>query len=201
MIVVVDYGMGNTRSVSKALQHLGQTVLLTSDPAAIRRAERVVVPGQGALGDGMRQLERAGALQAVRHAAANKPFLGICVGMQMLFEQGEEGAATGLGILDGRVPRLRLPPGTRVPHVGWNEVEQVGRHELWQGIQNGARFYFAHSYVPAPADPALIAATCTYGTTFACAIAKDNLFGVQFHPEKSQPAGLQLLSNFIAWRP
>ena len=201
MIVVVDYGMGNTRSVSKALQHLGQTVLLTSDPADIRRAERVVVPGQGALGDGMRQLERSGALEAVRYAAENKPFLGICVGMQILFDRGEEGDALGLGVLHGTVPRLRPAPGIWVPHVGWGSVEHARKHELWHGIRSGERFYFAHSYYPVPDSPKIVAGLCEYGSHFVCAVAKDNIFGVQFHPEKSQPAGLQLLANFIAWCP
>jgi glutamine amidotransferase len=201
-VAVVDYGMGNLRSVSKALEHVapGARVEVTSDPAAIRAAERVVVPGQGALPDCMRSLAASGALEAVVEATRAKPFLGICVGMQMLFERGEEGGAAGLGLLAGDVPRLRAS-GLKIPHMGWNEVVPARPHALWQGIEARARFYFVHSYYPRPADASLTAATCEYGATFTCAVARDNIFAVQFHPEKSQSAGLQLLSNFLHWRP
>jgi glutamine amidotransferase len=202
-IAVVDYGMGNLRSVSKALEHVAPDaeVALTADPGTIRSCERVVVPGQGALPDCMRQLAASGAREAVVEATRTKPFLGICIGLQMLFERGEEGDAAGLGLLPGRVPRFPAATGLKIPHIGWNEVRQERPHALWQGIPDGNRFYFVHSYYPEPRDRALTAATCVYGAPFTCAVARDNIFAVQFHPEKSQSAGLQLLSNFVRWRP
>ena len=202
-IAVVDYGMGNLRSVSKALEHVAPDaeVTLTADPEAIRSSERVVVPGQGALADCMRQLAASGARKAVVEATQHKPFLGICIGLQMLFERGEEGDTAGLGLLPGRVPRFSASSGLKIPHIGWNEVRQERSHALWQGIADSSRFYFVHSYYPAPSDRALTAATCVYGVPFTCAVARDNIFAVQFHPEKSQSAGLQLLSNFVRWRP
>jgi len=194
--------MGNLRSVAKALEHVapGAEVLATADPAAIRSAERVVVPGQGAMPDCMRQLAASGAREAVIEAAGAKPFLGICIGLQMLFERGEEGDTRGLGLLPGSVPRFRVSD-LKIPHMGWNEVLQRRRHALWAGIADRSRFYFVHSYFPAPRDEGLTAATCVYGMPFTCAVARDNIFAVQFHPEKSQSAGLQLLSNFVRWRP
>jgi len=201
-IAVVDYGMGNLRSVSKALERVapGEDILVTGDAAAIRRSERVVVPGQGAMPDCMRQLAASGARDAVIEAAGSKPFLGICIGLQMLFERGEEGNTPGLGILPGRVPRFAASE-LKIPHMGWNEVMQARPHALWQGIDDRSRFYFVHSYYPRPADGALTAATCDYGGSFTCAVARDNIFAVQFHPEKSQNSGLRLLSNFVQWRP
>lgn len=194
--------MGNLRSVSKALEHVApkDRVLVTADPEAIRTADRVVVPGQGAMPDCMRQLGESGAREAVIAAARDKPWLGLCIGLQMLFERGEEGDTPGLGLLPGRVPRLSVQ-GLKVPHMGWNEVIQARAHPLWEGIPDRSRFYFVHSYYPAPRDAAVTAATCVYGAPFTCAIARDNIFAVQFHPEKSQSAGLQLLSNFVRWRP
>jgi glutamine amidotransferase len=201
-IAVVDYGMGNLRSVSKALEHVAPEaeVTVTADPDTILSSERVVVPGQGALPDCMRQLAASGAREAVVEATRAKPFLGICIGLQMLFERGEEGDTVGLGLLPGRVPRFALS-GLKIPHIGWNEVVQERPHALWAGIPDRSRFYFVHSYYPAPRDAALTAATSVYGAPFTCAIARDNIFAVQFHPEKSQSAGLQLLSNFVRWRP
>jgi glutamine amidotransferase len=206
-IAVVDYGMGNLRSVAKALEHVAPQaeVRVTADPREILACERVVVPGQGAMPDCMRQLAASGARDAVVTAAREKPFLGICIGLQMLFERGEEGNTPGLGLLAGSVPRFpaeRLKiQGLKIPHMGWNEVMQAGPHPLWEGIASGSRFYFVHSYYPAPANAALTAATCVYGAPFTCAVARDNIFAVQFHPEKSQSTGLQLLSNFVRWRP
>ncbi len=201
-IAVVDYGMGNLRSVSKALKHVAPDaeVLVSADPDRILSCDRVIVPGQGAMPDCMRQLASSGARDAVIEAARRKPFLGICIGLQMLFERGEEGDTPGLGILAGHVPRFRVD-GLKVPHMGWNEVIQERPHALWAGIADRSRFYFVHSYFPAPQDRAIVAATCVYGAPFTCAIARDNIFGIQFHPEKSQSAGLQLLSNFVRWRP
>ena len=209
-IAVVDYGMGNLRSVAKALEHVagGKPVAVTADPAVLAAAERVVVPGQGAMPDCMRELEERGLRQAVIEAAATKPFLGICIGQQMLFEHSEEGDVPGLGILRGQVKRfpaekMYLPDGQKlkVPHMGWNEVRQSGPHPLWRGIADGARFYFVHSYYVAPDDAACIAGTTEYGIPFTSACARDNIFAVQCHPEKSAQAGLQLLSNFIDWKP
>jgi glutamine amidotransferase len=199
-IAVVDYGMGNLRSVWKALERSapGAEVRVTADPDAIAAADRVVVPGQGAMPDCMRQLNESGARDAVVEATRAKPFLGICIGLQMLFERGEEGDAVGLGVLEGRVPRFA---GPKIPHIGWNEVLQGRSHPLWAGIPDRSRFYFVHSYYPAPRDAALTAATSVYGAPFTCAIARDNIFAVQFHPEKSSSAGLQLLSNFVRWQP
>ena len=194
--------MGNLRSVSKALERVapGAEVRVTADPKTILSSERIVVPGQGAMPDCMRQLGESGAREAVIAAAREKPWLGLCIGLQMLFERGEEGDTPGLGLLPGRVPRLSVQ-GLKVPHMGWNEVLQAHAHPLWEGIPDRSRFYFVHSYYPAPRDAALTAATCVYGAPFTCAIARDNIFAVQFHPEKSQSAGLQLLSNFVRWRP
>jgi glutamine amidotransferase len=201
-IAVVDYGMGNLRSVSKAVEHVAPQarVLVTADPEEILSAERVVVPGQGAMPDCMRQLAASGAREAVIEATRSKPFLGLCIGVQMLFERGEEGDTAGLGVLPGSVPRLQAP-GLKIPHMGWNQVYRTRPHPLWEGIEDGSRFYFVHSYYPAPRDAGLTAATCVYGAPFTCAVARDNIFAVQFHPEKSQSSGLQLLSNFIRWRP
>ena len=204
-IAVVDYGMGNLLSVSKALEHVapGHQVVVTADPETILLSERVVVPGQGAMPDCMRQLTESGAREAVVAATRSKPFLGLCIGLQMLFERGEEGDTPGLGLLPGRVPRFagRAMEGLQVPHMGWNEVMQQRSHPLWSGIPDRTRFYFVHSYYAAPRDAALTAATCIYGVPFTCAIARDNIFAVQFHPEKSQSAGLQLLSKFVRWQP
>lgn len=208
-IAVIDYGMGNLRSVSKALEHVagGRPVVVTADPAVVAAAERVVFPGQGAMPDCMRELDARGLRAAVLQAAQDKPFLGICVGEQMLFERSDEGNVPALGVFAGGVVRfpddkMRLPSGERlkVPHMGWNEVSQKP-HALWQGIADKARFYFVHSYFVQPSDAALVAGTCEYGVPFTCAVARDNIFAVQFHPEKSARDGLQLLKNFVEWRP
>ena len=205
-LAVVDYGMGNLRSVSKALEHVAPdvSVVVTAHPEDVRAADRVVVPGQGAMPECMRELRAHGLAEAVVEATRSKPFLGVCVGMQMLFEHGEEGDTPGLAILEGSVPRFVASSGPgrlKVPHMGWNEVFQATRHALWEGIADASRFYFVHSYYPAPREVSLVAGECDYGVRFACAVARDNLFAVQFHPEKSQAAGLQLLHNFVHWRP
>src|SRR5262245_36546399 len=201
-IAVVDYGMGNLLSVSKALEHVaqGHQIVVTADPAAIGAADRVVVPGQGAMPDCMRQLAASGAREAVIAATRSKPFLGLCIGLQMLFERGEEGDTPGLGLLPGRVPRFSVS-GLEIPHMGWNEVSQDRPHPLWQGIPDRTRFYFVHSYYAAPRDAALTAATSVSGVPFTCAIARDTNSAVQCYPEKTQSAGLQLLTNFVRWRP
>ena len=207
-IAVVDYGMGNLRSVAKALAHVApeRRIVVSADPQEIRAAARVVLPGQSAMPDCMRCLDASGLAEAVLDAAATRPFLGICLGLQMLFESSEEGPTRGLGLFAGQVIRFRepamlLPSGERlkVPHMGWSPVRQRRPHPLWAGIADETRFYFAHSYHPAPEDPAVIAGTTDYPSAFTCAIARANIFATQFHPEKSHLAGLRLLANFVNW--
>ena len=210
-VAIIDYGMGNLRSVAKAIEHVatGATVVVTADPAAVLAAERVVFPGQGAMPDCMRELGARGLRPAVLEAARSKPFLGICIGQQMLFDHSDEGDVPGLGLFRGHVrrfpsdARMTAPDGGRlkVPHMGWNEVWQKQAHPLWAGIPDGSRFYYVHSYYVDPADPAVIAATTEYGIPFTGAVAQANIFAVQFHPEKGAQAGLQLLSNFMSWKP
>jgi imidazole glycerol-phosphate synthase subunit HisH len=209
-IAVIDYGMGNLRSVSKAIEHVapGLRVSVTDDPEVVMRAARVVFPGQGAMPDCMREMEARGLRDAVVASARSKPFLGICIGLQMLFDSSEEGNVAGLGLLPGRVRRFPAESmfdaageKLKVPHMGWNEVHQAMPHPLWEGITSGTRFYFVHSYFPEPADPQLIAGYTLYPFSFSCAAARGNIFAVQFHPEKSHDAGLRLLSNFVAWQP
>lgn len=209
-IAVVDYGMGNLRSVSKAFEHVApnKNVLVTSNPADIANAERIVFPGQGAMPDCMRELDLRGLREAVLHAAENKPFLGICIGMQMLFEHSEEGDAAGLALLNGDVKRfaavdMKDSSGAKlkVPHMGWNQVYQAKSHALWQDITDGERFYYVHSYYVQPEDESLTSGFSEYPKRFTSAIAINNLFAVQFHPEKSANAGLQMLSNFVRWNP
>jgi glutamine amidotransferase len=207
-ISIVDYGMGNLRSVQKALAHVARDaeVAITADPDEIRRADRVVFPGQGAMPDCMRSLRESGVGGAVEEAAASKPFLGLCIGQQMLFERSAEGDTPGLGVVMGRVVGFPLTPerraaGLKVPHMGWNEVWQVRAHPLWHGIADGSRFYFVHSYYCEPAEPTLAAGETRYPDAFTSAIARDNIFATQFHPEKSSAAGLRLLSNFANWNP
>ena len=208
-IAVIDYGMGNLRSVSKALEHVagGKEGSVTADPAGVGAAERGVCPGQGAMPDCMRELDARGLRPAVLAAAQDKPFLGICIGLQMLFEHSEEGDVAGLGVFAGEVrrfsdDRMFAADGQRlkVPHMGWNRLQQRP-HALWAGIADGARFYFVHSYCVQPADSSVVTGTAEYGVPFTCAVGRDNIFAVQFHPEKSAQDGLQLLKNFVEWRP
>ncbi|MBA3696240.1 MAG: imidazole glycerol phosphate synthase subunit HisH [Methylotenera sp.] len=211
-IAVIDYGMGNLRSVSKALEHVApsKSVIVTSNPDEVARAERVVFPGQGAMPDCIREVDARGLREAVLEAAQEKPFLGICIGLQMLFEQSEEGDASGLGLFKGQVKRFAAADmkdangeKLKVPHMGWNQVYYAGNasHALWHGIEDGARFYYVHSYYVQPFDINLVSGYSNYPQRFTSAIAVDNLFAVQFHPEKSANAGLQLLSNFVHWAP
>ncbi|MGH8593019.1 MAG: imidazole glycerol phosphate synthase subunit HisH [Gammaproteobacteria bacterium] len=206
-IALIDYGMSNLRSVAKALEHVGGRVRICQSPSEIRGADRLVFPGQGAIGDCMRRLRSLGLDQALREAMGTKPFLGICLGLQSLLTESEEGGGTaGLGLIPGKVVRFAegtLDPRTqgrfKIPHMGWNQVKQQKSHPLWTGIEQDARFYFVHSYYVKPEDRSLVAATTDYIQDFACALAHDNLFAVQFHPEKSQRPGLRLLANFIQW--
>lgn len=210
-IAVVDYGTGNLRSVSQAASTAAgpqDSVIVTSDPAQIERADKVIFPGQGAMGDCMRHLQESGLHDAVLQALHTKPVLAICIGLQMLFERSDEGDCTGLGLYAGKVIRfpesvLLRADGSRlkIPQMGWNTVTQRQHHPLWAGIDNGAWFYFVHSYFVAPEDDTLTAATTSYGLPFVCAVARENVFATQFHPEKSAQAGLQLFSNFIHWNP
>jgi glutamine amidotransferase len=209
-VAVIDYGMGNLRSVSKAVEHVAPDarVVVTSEAAAVDAAARVVFPGQGAMPDCMRALERAGLRDAVVRAIREKPLLGICIGAQMLFDWSAEGDTPGLGIFRGKVvrfphDRLHAAPGgpLKVPHMGWNRVRQSAAHPLWRGIRDDDRFYFCHSYFFVPEEPGLTCGASEHGVPFTCAVARDNIFAVQFHPEKSHTAGLQLLANFVSWNP
>ncbi|WP_081768833.1 imidazole glycerol phosphate synthase subunit HisH [Herbaspirillum sp. RV1423] len=209
-IVVVDYGMGNLRSVAQALRHVAPEadVRISGDVADIRAADRVVLPGQGAMPDCMRCLRESGLQEAVVAASRSKPLFGVCVGEQMLFDWSEEGDTPGLGLLPGKVVRFRLDgmlqeDGSRfkVPQMGWNRVHQKVAHPLWEGIADQAYFYFVHSYYAQPAEAAHVVGETVYGQAFACAVARDNIFATQFHPEKSASAGLQLYRNFVHWNP
>jgi len=211
-VAVVDYGMGNLRSVSQAVMHVardsGVNVIVTSKPDEVYAAERVVLPGQGAMPDCMRELRDSGLQDAVLHAAAHKPLMGVCVGMQMLLTRSEEGPTEGLGLIDGEVIRFRLEgrlqeDGSRykVPQMGWNQVIQARPHALWAGVPDGARFYFVHSYFARPSDPRHSVGETDYGERFTCALARDNIFATQFHPEKSAEHGLTLYKNFLHWNP
>ena len=206
---VVDYGMGNLRSVVNALQVVSDDqvqIVLTSDPSELADADRVVFPGQGAAGDCMRAIDEYGLRDAITNAAATRPFLGICMGLQVLVEFSEENQGTDcLGVYPGRVKYfgdgLKDPGGVKlkVPHMGWNRVMQTAEHPLWRSIDNGSRFYFVHSYYLETDDVDLVAGSTDYGFRFTSAIARDNLFALQCHPEKSADAGLQLLRNFVNW--
>ena len=208
-IAVVDYGMGNLRSVSKAVEHVanGKSVAITSDPEVIKNAERIIFPGQGAMPDCMRELDSRHLREAIIDAAKNKPFLGICIGMQLLFEHSEEGDTAGLGLFKGDVKRFaeklvdENSDKLKVPHMGWNQVYQSKAHTLWADIDDATRFYHVHSYYAAPQDSAVTAGETEYPNRFTSAIARDNIFATQFHVEKSAKAGLQLLSNFVNWKP
>lgn len=205
-VVVIDYGMGNLHSIAKALQHVGANdVLVSSDPDAILAADHVVLPGVGAIRDCIAELKRLELIDVIKRTAATKPFLGICLGMHALMSSSEENDGTScLQCVPGIVHHFDKLMDThtetrlKIPHMGWNQVEQRP-HPLWQGIAQSARFYFVHSYYVAPQDDAVIAGTTNYPAPFVAAMGKDSLFAVQFHPEKSQRAGLQLLANFIHW--
>jgi imidazole glycerol-phosphate synthase subunit HisH len=210
-VAVVDYGMGNLRSVSQAVMHVaagsGVEVIVTQRPEAVLAADRVVLPGQGAIRDCMRELRDSGLQDAVLHAAANKPLLGVCVGMQMLLTHSEEQDTPGLALIPGEVKRFRLegrlqPDGSRykVPQMGWNRVHQHG-HPLWDGVPDASWFYFVHSFYAAPSQPRHTAGETDYGGRFTCAVARDNIFATQFHPEKSADQGLALYRNFLHWKP
>jgi imidazole glycerol-phosphate synthase subunit HisH len=214
-VAVVDYGMGNLHSVSQAVRHVavgaGIDVVVTGDPDVIRAAERVVLPGQGAMRDCMAELAASGAKPAVLEAAATKPLLGVCVGMQMLLDHSDEQDTPGLGLIPGHVRRFALegrtqPDGSRykVPQMGWNRVKQgphTPPHPLWHGVPDQSWFYFVHSYYAAPSHAAHSAGTADYGGSFTCAVARDNIFATQFHPEKSAAQGLALYKNFLHWNP
>lgn len=209
-VAVIDYGMGNLHSIAKALQHAApQTrVIVTADPRAMRSADRVVFPGVGAIRDCMAALTERELAPVLRELAACKPLLGICLGMQALLDESEENNHTRcLGLLPGRVLRfsnaMKDAEGKplKIPHMGWNRLHQTFEHPLWRGIPQDSWFYFVHSYFASPARPEQIAATSDYPSPFAAALMDENLFAVQFHPEKSQSAGLQLLANFLEWDP
>lgn len=203
-VAILDTGSGNLRSVEKALARVGARPVITHDPAAIRRADRLVVPGQGAFGEFVRAVNALGVEDAVREfIGSGRPFLGICLGLQILFAESEEqGPVPGLGLLPGRVVRFRpSAPSYKVPHMGWNQVLRQVRagaeDPVLAGIPDGSYFYFVHSYYVVPSEPGIVALTCEYDVSFAAAVRKDNVFACQFHPEKSQRAGLCLLANFL----
>jgi glutamine amidotransferase len=211
-VAVVDYGMGNLRSVSNAVRHVAQgsgfEVVVTSRAEDVRAAERVVLPGQGAMPDCMRELRDSGMLESVLEAAATKPLMGVCVGMQMMLDRSEEGPTAGLGLIHGEVRRFDLagqlqPDGSRykVPQMGWNRVIQSQPHPVWAGVPDGSFFYFVHSFYARPSDARHSVGETDYGTRFTAAIARDNIFATQFHPEKSADQGLALYRNFLHWNP
>ena len=214
-VAVIDYGMGNLRSVAQAVLHAavgtGVEVVITAHPEQVRAAERVVLPGQGAMRDCMRELRDSGLLTAVLEAAESKPLFGVCVGMQMLLEhsaEGGDGGTASLGLLPGEVVRFELegqlqPDGSRykVPQMGWNQVWQTRPHPVWAGVPDGSHFYFVHSYYAKPSDARHTAGETDYGGRFTSALARDNIFATQFHPEKSAERGLALYRNFLAWKP
>jgi len=211
-VAVVDYGMGNLRSVSQAVLHVAQgsglEVVITANPEQVYAAERVVLPGQGAMRDCMRELADSGLKEAVLDAAARKPLMGVCVGMQMLLDHSEEQDTPGLGLIPGKVKRFQLegqiqPDGSRykVPQMGWNRVKQTLTHPVWAGVPDESYFYFVHSFYAAPLDARHSAGETDYGLRFTCALARDNIFATQFHPEKSAAFGLALYRNFLHWKP
>jgi glutamine amidotransferase len=212
-IAVVDYGMGNLRSVAQAVIHAASVVdqaevIVTSNPQVVRDAHRVVLPGQGAMPDCMSELKASGLLEAVLDAAAKKPLFGVCVGMQMLLDHSAEGDTPGLGLIAGEVIKFDLAGRTqadgsrfKVPQMGWNQVVPTQLHPLWEGVPSNSYFYFVHSFYAKTTNAAHIAAETDYGGLFACAIARDNIFATQFHPEKSAAHGLALYRNFIHWNP
>ncbi len=197
-LAIVDYGMGNLRSVQKAFERLGHAAEVTPDPERIAAAPGVVLPGVGAFGACMQNLTARGLVEPVRYAIrSGRPFLGICLGMQLLFEESEEfGPVAGLGIFPGRIVRFVPDAERKIPHMGWNTLRVVRRVPALAGIEDGAYAYFVHSYYPMPADPALVATTTPYGPEFASSVARDNVFACQFHPEKSQQVGLRLLDDW-----
>ena len=211
-VAVVDYGMGNLKSVSqavmKAAEGSGTNVVITHSADQVLAADRIVLPGQGAIRDCMRHLRDSGMLEAVLDAAARKPMLGVCVGMQMLLDHSDEQDTPGLGLIPGTVKRFQLEgrlqgDGSRykVPQMGWNRVRQDVAHPLWAGIPDDSWFYFVHSYYAVPSDARHSAGTTDYGERFTCAVARDNIFATQFHPEKSAELGLALYRNFLHWMP
>ena len=211
-VAVVDYGMGNLHSVSQAVRHaadqVGVEVFVTSDPDVVRKATRVVLPGQGAMPDCMRELRDSGLQESVLEAAASKPLFGVCVGMQMMLSRSDEGPTEGLGLIPGEVVKFDLAgrlqaDGSRfkVPQMGWNQVRQARPHAVWAGIPDLSYFYFVHSFYARPADARHSVGEADYGASFTAAIARDNIFATQFHPEKSADHGLLLYRNFLHWNP
>jgi glutamine amidotransferase len=204
MIAIIDYGMGNLKSVHNAFKYVAPNTesIVTSSPDIIHKADRVVFPGQGAMPDCIREMDEKGLREVVISSAKTKPFLGICIGLQMLFDFSEEGNIVGLGLLKGKVKRFvkKADSNMKIPHMGWNNVEQNSSHPLWSNVKNNDRFYFVHSYFVNESDQSIVQGLTNYDVSFTSAVAKDNLFAVQFHPEKSGDAGLKILSNFVSWK-
>ena len=197
-IAIIDYQMGNLRSVQKAFEKVGHSAVVTCDPAVISAADKIVLPGVGAFRDAIAELNRRDLVGPIKDAiAADKPFLGICLGLQMLFDVSyEDGEYAGLGVIPGEVVRFNVPHEYKVPHMGWNQCRMVRRPPIFEGIEDGAHFYFVHSYYVVPRDESVVAITSDYPDPFCAMIWRDNLFATQFHPEKSQAAGLRVLQNF-----
>lgn len=208
-VAVIDYGMSNLRSVSKALEHVAEQewqVIVSDQPDTILKADKIVFPGQGAIGNCMHLLNETGLATVIQQTLQSKPFLGICLGLQTLMTLSEESGGTqGFNFIKGKVRRFATPllneqgESLKIPHMGWNQVQQTIEHPLWQSIPDNSRFYFVHSYYVDPEEKNIIAGTTNYGITFTSVIAKENVFAIQFHPEKSQQAGLTLLKNFLMW--
>ena len=204
MIAIIDYGIGNLKSVHNAVRYIAPNTPseVTSDPDFIHKADKVIFPGQGAMPDCLKELNKRGIKEAVIEAARNKPFLGICLGLQLLFDKSEEGNVEGFGLFEGKIKKFKQSGHERIkiPHMGWNKIHQTKDHHMWKNINSGSSFYFVHSFFAADVNNEYIAATSNHGEEFSCAIAKDNIFAAQFHPEKSSSLGLQLLDNFISWK-
>ncbi|MBT6231778.1 imidazole glycerol phosphate synthase subunit HisH [Methylophilaceae bacterium] len=204
MIAIIDYGIGNLKSVHNAVRYIAPKTpsKISSDPDFIRKADKVIFPGQGAMPDCIKELDKRGIRDVVIESAKKKPFLGICLGLQLLFNESEEGGVNGFGLFKGKIKKFKPSNQMRIkiPHMGWNKVQQTKNHPMWRKINSGSSFYFVHSFYAAGVESDFVAGTTNHGEEFTCAIAKDNIFAAQFHPEKSSELGLQLLDNFISWK-
>ena len=204
MIAIIDYGIGNLKSVHNAVRYIAPKTpsMVSSDPDFINKADKVIFPGQGAMPDCIKELDKRGIRDVVIESAKKKPFLGICLGLQLLFEKSEEGDVDGFGIFEGRIKKFQPNKQVRIkiPHMGWNKVHQSKNHPMWNNINPGSSFYFVHSFYATDVKKEYVTGTTNHGEEFTCAIAKENIFAAQFHPEKSAELGLQLLDNFISWK-
>lgn len=204
MIAIIDYGIGNLKSVHNAVRYIAPKMPseVSSDPDFIKNADKVIFPGQGAMPDCIKELDKRGLRDVVIESAKKKPFLGICLGLQLLFEKSEEGDVEGFGVFEGKIKKFQPSKQERIkiPHMGWNNVQQSKNHPMWKNIKSGSSFYFVHSFYASDVKKEHVTGTTNHGEEFTCAIAKENIFAAQFHPEKSSELGLQLLDNFISWK-